>query len=623
MCGIAGFVGRGSEQTLSAMIGTLAHRGPDDTGVLLTGDVGFAHARLSIIDLSPLGHQPMVSISGTTSITFNGEIYNYLELKRELEAKGRMFRSQSDTEVILELYETFGEAAFKKLSGMYAFALFDTKTEALFLVRDRMGEKPLYYAHTPHAIVFASEPKALFEHEDVTRTLNPEGVISFLTHDAVLTPLSIYKNIQKLEAASYLKCKNGRFIKHSYWSPPQKISNDLSFTDAKNKLDQLFANSISSQMIADVPVGVFLSGGLDSSLVAYYAQKARQEKIHTFSIGFDDRSFDESSYARQVAHMLGTDHHERIVSASEVRDALQPIAAKLDEPMADPSILPTHLLARFAREHVKVALGGDGGDELFGGYQTFTAEKMLRWYARIPRFITADILEPLIEDLPVSHRYFSLDFKAKQFLRGAHVAPIYAHQAWLESFNAGERATILTPEYQAHLGVHPYARIDEYLGETGEDAHLRAQYFYLRTYMLDDILTKVDRASMYTALEVRAPFLDASIVEFALALPWSYKFRGLTSKYILRELMQGKLPREIVKRSKHGFGIPVASWFMHEWRELLTDTLSQKRLGGAGVFAPKAVETLITEHLAGTRNHRKKLWSILAFQLWYDAWILK
>lgn len=621
MCGIAGFVGSGDTEVLSRMINTLAHRGPDDTGVWHEGSVGLAHARLSIIDLSALGHQPMHSRNGIVSITFNGEIYNYQELRKELERSGRVFVSKSDTEVILQLYEVFGEGSFSKLRGMFAFALHDKKAEKCYLVRDRMGEKPLYWALAQGTMVFASEPKALFKHPLVSKNLNPQAVISYLTYDAVLTPESIFEGVHKLEAGHYAVYAKENFITHAYWKPPHKVLDEMTFGDARERLDVALEKSISSQMVADVPVGVFLSGGLDSSLVAYYATHARKEPVHTFSIGFDDQSYDESHHARTVAGFLGTRHHERIVTAQEVMDALHSVAQKLDEPVADPATLPTYLLAQFAREHVTVALGGEGSDELFGGYQTFTAERFLRAYRAVPHAVRKSLIEPLVAALPVSHRYFSLDFKARQFLRGADVENRYVHQAWLESFNASEKAALLSPAFKDILGENSYQRIDEYLAEIPDaDKHLQTAYFYLRTYMLDVLLTKVDRMSMCHSLEVRAPFLDIGVVELALQMPWKHKRRGMTGKYILRKLMKGRLPGSIVERTKHGFGLPVGSWFRNEWRDLLSDTLSPSRVRATGVFSPQMVERLIAEHIAGTHNHRQKLWSLLMFQLWYDRW---
>lgn len=622
MCGIAGFVGKGDEQVLKRMARALHHRGPDDHGVLQEGKVGLAHTRLAVIDPSPAGHQPMQSRDNTVSLTYNGEVYNYRELRETLRGKGEKFISDTDTEVIIKLYEELGEQAFAHLEGMFAFALYDKKIDTLFLVRDRMGEKPLYWSLVAETLIFGSEPKALLEHPRMHAKVRAEGLLSYLTYDAVLAPESLFAGINKLEAATYATYQGGALATHTYWHPPQEVRENLSFREAEDELDHMLATSISSQMVADVPLGVFLSGGLDSSLVAYYAQAKNSEPVHTFSLGFEDHSYDETRYAREVAKALGTKHHEYVASAAEVRGVLQAVVQKLDEPIADPAILPNHILSRFAREHVTVALGGDGGDELFAGYQTFAAERYLGWYLRMPRAVRERVIEPLVERLPVSHRYFSLDFKAKQFMRGVHTPMPYTHQAWLESFNTKEQEDLLTPEYCAALKENRYKRIEEYLSEIPEaDTHTQASYLYLRMYLEDVILAKVDRASMLTSLEVRSPLLDKNVVEFALALPWHFKQRGGVGKYILRKLMRDRLPRDIVRRKKHGFGLPVGQWFLEEWRGLLLDTLSFERVERAGMCEPKAVERLVAEHLAGTHNHRKKLWSLLVLHLWYDAWI--
>jgi asparagine synthase (glutamine-hydrolysing) len=618
MCGIAGFKGAGDKEALTHMAHTLAHRGPDSEGVWQEGDTGFAHARLAIVDLSPTGAQPMKSTNAT--LTFNGEIFNYKTLREELARGGYHFVGTSDTEVILALYETYGEDAFEKLVGQFAFALYDKRSEALYLVRDRMGEKPLYWGTFQNTFVFASEPKAIFAHGIPRKSLNMNAVESYLTYDAVLAPQSIFEHIQKLPPASFLVYKEGKHEIKKYWQPPQTVDYSISKEEAEQKLNELFSKSVASELIADVPVGIFLSGGLDSSLIAYYAQQGRTEPLHTFSLGFKEKSYDESSYAQKVAQHLGTEHHEHIVSAKDIQNALPRVTQMLDEPVADPAILPNYLLAQFAKEKVKVVLGGDGGDELFSGYQTFVAEKMLGVYKTLPAPLRAHLIEPLVNALPVSHAYFSLDFKAKQFIKGAHTDLNYLHQAWLESFSAEEQQQILVSHARRQEHSH-YAQIDAYLSEVAHaPRELKTSYLYLRTYMQDVILAKVDRSSMMHGLEVRAPFLDKTLVEYALSLPAHLKLKGFTTKYILREMMKDKLPSEIVARGKHGFGLPVGSWFMHEWSDLLHDTLSHKRIKEMGIFEPTAVTKLIEEHQSGAKNHRKKLWSLLTFALWYDTW---
>lgn len=612
-------MGKGDKDALLRMAHTLRHRGPDDSGVWQGEEVGFAHTRLAIVDLSSTGHQPMKSAHAT--LTFNGEIFNYKKLREPLAESGYQFKGTSDTEVILALYEAHGVDAFAMLEGQFAFALYDERTHALYLVRDRMGEKPLYWSEYEHTLVFGSELKAVFAHGLIPKALNKKVVAEYLTFDAVPAPSSIFEYVYKLPPASYLSYVDGNISIQPYWQPPQIIEEDTTEEEAKEKLDELFSQSVASQMVADVPVGIFLSGGLDSSLIAYYAQQHSAEKVLTFSLGFSERSFDESSHARRVAEFLGTEHYERIVSPEEIRGALLEVVKQLDEPIADPAILPNYLLSSFAREKVKVVLGGDGGDELFAGYQTFAAEKMLLWYRQLPNALRRYVIEPLVRHLPVSHKYFSFDFKAKQFIRGSHMPPQYVHQAWLESFNEKEREEILTPSMRL-VATRPYDVVDNCLSEVREAPHdLQTAYFYLRTYMQDDILAKVDRASMMHSLEVRAPFLDKNIAEYALTLPQRLKMRGLTGKYILKELMKGRLPKEILARKKHGFGLPVGIWFMHEWKDFLQEVLSPEHVGRVGVCDPEVVTRLVEEHQSGVRNHRKKLWSLLVFHLWYDTWI--
>ncbi len=624
MCGIAGYVGRGTKDELHRMIATLRHRGPDDVGLWEVQGAGFAHARLSIIDLSPLGHQPMRSADGTVTMVFNGEIYNYKELRDNLIKKGRIFKSQSDTEVIIQLYEEKGVAAFSELSGMFAIALYDVKTDSLFLARDRMGEKPLYYIEKDATLVFASEPKALFMHSSVPREIDLFGVQNYFTYDGVTSPLSIYKQIKKLEPASILLWKRGASSTQRYWVPEKHLTH-TSFSEVQKHLDDVLRESVTSQLVsADVPVGVFLSGGVDSSLIAAYAQEASSRSVQTFSIGFTEHSYDESSHARMVANALGTEHHERLLTPNDIRGVLPRVVALLDEPIADPTILPNTLLAEFAREHVTVALGGDGADELFSGYQTFLAEKLAQFYCLIPESLRENIIEPLGNALPVSHSYFSLDFKIKQFLRGFSGPIERRHQHWIESWNDEEREALLSASVREGVSPNSYALMDkEILAMMFEDEHQRTKYRYLRTYLENVILAKVDRSSMMHSLEVRAPFLGSRVVDTALSLPKDFTVRGETGKYILRRLMGKKLPSEIMKRKKHGFALPVGEWLRGPWKELLQDTLSARHVKEIGICESSYVDRLVEEHLSGKQNHRKKLWSLLMFHLWYDAQILK
>jgi len=622
MCGIAGFVGKGTKDTIEQMTTTLLHRGPDDQGFFVQKNVGFGHTRLSIIDVNPTGHQPMFTSDKKMAIIFNGEIYNFPELKRELQQKKIYnFHGTSDTEVILALYQAYGEKVFEMLNGMFAIALFDFRRGTLLLARDRLGKKPLYYAVIDGTMLFASELKALKKHPLFNAELDLSSLNKYLQYEYVPTPHTIFKNVYKLEPATYLTWHKGELKKNEIW---RMKFDDIPTTlpDAISKLDSGLSESVRMRLISDVPLGIFLSGGLDSSTIAYYAQKNSSQRIKTFSIGFQEKSFDESSYARQIAKLLNTEHYEQTISAKDSLDSIPEIFDMLDEPLADASIIPTYLLSKFARQHVTVALGGDGGDELLAGYPTFQAQRFVRLYRAIPKIIRKNIIEKIINSLPVKDTNFSFDFIAKKFIDGIDEKDIYMHQRWLGSFNQDERSRLLSKDILHSLkDQNTYDDVESYSGEiaTGSDSN-KLLYTYLRTYLMDDILVKSDRASMYNSLEVRAPFLDYKVVDFVNNLPYEYKLKGFTSKYILKKLMDNKLPREIVYRRKKGFGIPVAQWLRGELKNLCTGLLSQQRIQHDGLFNANYVSQLQKDHFDRKKDNRKLLWTLIVFQWWHQKW---
>ncbi len=615
MCGISGYFGEGSENDLRRMNDALSHRGSDGEGVWKGNKVGLAHRRLAIIDLTDAGAQPMHR--GALTISFNGEIYNYRQLREELVRAQVSFASNSDTEVILALYEREGEAAFARLEGMFALALYDGARDTLYLARDRFGEKPLYYTHSEKTLVFGSEPKAVLAHGHMPRSVDRAGLAGYLASDVAPSPLSLFEYIKKVPAATYVVCQRSSVREQRYWQPsftPAQIGKK----EALLELDALLEHAVAGQLVSDVPLGVFLSGGIDSSLIASYAKKLAGE-VHTFSVGFEEKSYDESSYAREVAAHLGTIHHEHILSAKDIGDALQTIVSSVDEPIADPAILPLHLLSTFARQRITVALSGDGSDELFLGYPTFFAQQLLGMYKHMPQIVKSSI-SAAVHALPVSHGYMSLDFKAKQFLRGADAHPAHIHHAWLAAFSQEEVSELLVPAYRGAL-KDSWQRDEQLFDETvGAPPLTRASWWYARA-LLELYLTKADRASMYASLETRAPFLDRAVAEFALSLPSDLKLHHGRGKYILRELAAQKLPHSIAWRKKHGFGLPVGQWLKNEWKDLLTDTLSQQSVQKAGLCEPTIVSRYVEEHLAGTRNHSKKLFSLLMLHIWHRNWI--
>lgn len=625
MCGIAGFYGSGSQEVLDRMIDVVAYRGPDDRGVFVHGSVGLGHRRLSIIDTSSGGHQPLANSSETIWIVFNGEIYNHRELRTRL-TQPHQFKGTSDTEIIVYLYEEMGIEAFSLLEGMFAIALYDIRKGELFLVRDRMGEKPLFWTKVGTTLIFGSEQKSILEHPLYTKELNIRALHKYLSFEYVPTPHSFFLGIEKVPPASLLRFSGSEVVIQTYWDitrtffPHQKESFDE--REAIQGFGEVLSQSVEKCLVSDVPVGVFLSGGIDSSAIAYYAQKCAAVPIDTFSIGFREPSFDESSYARIVAAHLKTRHHERIFSVHELLSGVEDTITRMDEPLADPSILPTTLLSQFAREHVTVALGGDGGDELLCGYDTFRAEQYASLFLYLPESVRKGIAV-VVDCLPTSFENISLDFKLKKFVSGFDGDSRYRHIRWLGSFSRNEKKALYRPGvYEALASENEYSDIDSFFStDTLLTSMARIQLLYQRTYLLDDILTKVDRASMLSSLEVRAPFLNHRVVEYLNALPIEYKMQGRYTKYVLKKLLHGVLPDTIVERKKKGFGIPLAEWLTNELRPLSLELLSREAVEYRGLFEFTYVEQLLADHMAKRVDGRKKIWTLMVLEMWFRAWM--
>ena len=618
MCGIAGFSGKGTIADLERMVDTIRYRGPDDEGKYFERGIGLGFRRLAILDLTPSGHQPMWNASNSVGIVFNGEIYNYRELKKQLVSNGYKFRSTSDTEVIIALYEQYGEACFEKLSGMFGIALYDKRAKKLLLARDRMGKKPLYYGHIGDTLVFGSEPKTLLCHPSVTRALDHTALDAYLALDYVPTPMSIYKGIKKLEPGAYLVFNQGNVSIKKFWNPAWDEL-PIPLEEATRIFEEKFVAAIDGRLVSDVPLGIFLSGGLDSSSVAYYAARLKGEPIHTFSIGFEEKSFDESIYAKEVAAHVKSIHHHKMLSGEDSLAALPQVFFLLDEPMADASIIPTYILSRYTKEYVTVALGGDGGDELLAGYPTFQAERMYSMLQHFPHAIREGLPRKLHEKLPASYSNLSLKFKLEKYLDGIGEKDIVdRHMRWLGTFNKSDRSQLYTKATREHLKENdPYSEAKRYFEESqSHDEHNRLLYAYQRSYMMDQVMVKVDRASMFASLEARAPFLDYELVEFVNRLPYNMKLHGMTGKYLLKKLMEGKLPNHIIHRKKKGFGIPVAAWLrgpLKGWAEALLFDENPMR---NELFSSVYIRDLWDEHQSGARDHRKKLWNLLTLLEW-------
>ncbi|PCJ01411.1 MAG: asparagine synthase (glutamine-hydrolyzing) [Flavobacteriales bacterium] len=609
MCGIAGYTGAGDESILKNMIQAIKHRGPDIQDTFIQANLGLAHARLSILDLNPGGNQPMFSSDRKIAIVFNGEIYNYISLKKELSNKYE-FHNNTDTEVLLYLYKEHGIKMLDKMKGMFAFAIYDFEDQSLFLARDIMGKKPLYYTTTNSCFVFGSELKSILKHPKVTKELNIEAVNQYLTFDYVPTPNSIIKNVSKLEPGHYLVVKNNHVvIKEAYWQHNFTKNDDITFNNASEKLDSLLNNATKKRLMSDVPLGVFLSGGLDSSTIAYYAQKNSSNRIKTFSIGFEDKSYDETNYAKQVAQHLDTEHHTGILTQNKTLELINKIYKNIDEPFADASLIPTYFLSEFTKNHVTVALGGDGSDELLAGYPTFVSNYFTQPLASLPNAIPSALLKMTNGLMKVNDNNISLDFKIKQYLRGFLSKKNHIHQLWLGSFTPDEKKRLFKPEVYASLQDNTGLNIiDSHFSNANKEWSNfdKITYYYYQTYLLDDILVKVDRASMLNSLEVRSPFLDKDVVEFVNTIPQKYKLKGFSGKHLLKKMMENKLPQNITSRSKKGFGIPLSQWIREDLKEEITSIL----LSEDSYFNQNYIQHILKEHFDKKRNHRKLIWNL-------------
>ncbi len=622
MCGICGVAGgdpRRGRDLVEQMCRAMAHRGPDDEGSVQLDGVTLGMRRLSIIDLEG-GHQPIHNEDSTVWVVQNGEIYNHLDLRAELVAVGHRFTTQSDTEVLAHGYEEWGEDMVERLNGMFAFAVLDRRDAKLFLARDRMGIKPLHYAVDGERLVFASELKALLRDPVLRRGIDPVALDEYLAYEFVPSPRSIVRGISKLRPGHTLmwSLTEHKLSVRRYWAPQLNVDGTRrgrSLDDECAELREVLRESVRKELISDVPLGVFLSGGIDSSAVTAMMTQLGGD-VKSFSVGFAERSFDEAPYAREVAAHLGTEHHELTLEPAMLLGLIPKLPVLLDEPLGDASIIPTYLLSAFTRQHVKVALGGDGGDELFAGYPTLQAHRLAGYYMRTPDALRRGVIEPVVRRLPVSRNNLSFDFRAKRFVSGAAHPVAERHQRWMGSFAAEERSAVLAPDVRREI-LPSDGVVDEY---RSLDPLNQVLMIDMRLYLESDILVKLDRASMMASLEGRVPVLNNDFVAYATSLPLDMKLRGLRSKFLLKRALRGILPDRILNRPKKGFGIPVAEWFRGPLREQMLSVLAPERIAQEGFFEAGAVRRLIDDHLAGRRDNRKQLWTLFAFELWHDGY---
>ena len=619
MCGICGLVSLDGAavdpDVVAAMNGTLVHRGPDSSGTFVEGSVGLAARRLSIIDIAG-GDQPVANEDGRIRVVQNGEIYNHAELRAGLERKGHRFATRSDTEVLVHLYEERGPAFVEDLRGMFAIALWDRLEQRLVLARDRFGIKPLYYGVSGGRLSFGSELKALLAMPGFPREVDPDALEAYLAFNSIPAPLTIFAAARKLPPGHLLLWQGGEPTLRRYARPRPVPAGRERAGEERELADELrerLRDSVRAHLVSDVPVGVLLSGGIDSSALAALAARESSYRVSTFSIGFEERAFNELDQARLVAEHYGTDHHELVVRPDAV-ELLPRLAEAFDEPFADSSALPTYLVSQLAADTVKVALSGEGGDEFFGGYYTYVADTLAPRVGRV-----AAALRPLVDALPSSSGKVSLEYKAKRFARAAHLPPLERHHGWKEIFSPDARADLLDGGRGATDPLDVYRA--RYAETEGADELARLQDVDIGIYLADDLLVKTDRASMAHSLEARVPFCDQQVAELALALPRRMKVRGLAKKRLLRQAVATLLPERIARAPKQGFSIPAAAWLRGDLEPFAREMLAPDRLRAQGFFDPGAVTRLLDAHVARREDLSRQIWGLLMFSLWHERYM--
>jgi asparagine synthase (glutamine-hydrolysing) len=620
MCGIAGFIDRqrsrsneDSERLIERMCLVISHRGPDDQGTMLRDGVALGMRRLSIIDLGG-GHQPISNEDGQVTVVFNGEIYNYLELRRELISCGHVFQTSSDTETIVHAYEEYGENCVDHFRGMFAFALWDTRERSLFIGRDRVGKKPLYYTLSSNGeFVFGSELKSLLEHPSVEREIDPEAVDAYLSFGYVPDPLSIFRGIKKLPPGHFLTFKDGQVSVEEYWDFSYEEGPVSSEEEYLEELRSLLDEAVRIRLVSDVPLGAFLSGGVDSSTVVGLMSRHMSQPVKTFSIGYHEDSYDELKYARLAAKHFGTDHHEFIVTP-DICDVVDQLVWHFDEPFADSSAIPTYMVSKLAREHVTVVLSGDGGDELFAGYTRYVVDRKRSGFANVPSFLRRGVMQPISQRMP--HGAWG-----RNYIYNVALDPLDRYLDSVSIFTRLNKDSLYSGDFRSNLNGNHDSALDGFSRyasrvKTGDPLD-QMLYIDSKTYLPGDILTKVDRMSMAASLEARVPFLDHKLIEFVTRIPASMKMKGLETKYILKRAIGDLVPTEILDRPKQGFGVPIQQWINNQLRERIHETLTEPRARQRGYVQSRYVDLLLDEHERGRRDHSSRLWALFIFELWH------
>jgi len=629
MCGITGYLNYKepypNPEIIKRMTDILRHRGPDGEGFHISGPIALGHRRLSIIDLSPAGKQPMCNEDGTIWITYNGEIYNFEDIRSILETKGHQFRSKTDSEVVVHAYEEWGLECLSRFNGMFAFGIWDQRREFLWLVRDRLGVKPLFYSQLPGGIVFGSEIKAVLCSPGISREIDYESLAYYLALNYTPAPNTLFQGVRQLLPGHYLTYdkKNG-LQTIEYWDVRYEENGPrFSAAEYEEQLSSLLEDSIRLRLKSDVPFGAFLSGGIDSSSVVYWMSQHMNEPVKTFTIGFPDATYDERHYAHQVAEMLNTNHFERVVDA-DMAAILPKIVYHAEEPTADSSMIPMYYVAKLAREKVTMALSGDGMDEILAGYETYQAYYAQRLYRLIPAWLRHKLIQPLVKQLPVSDTKVSWDFKLRRFVNSGELEPEDAHALWRMIFDAESRHRLMAPLVDQHgvkADVLDLYR-DNFRRSNARHPLNRMLYVDTRFYLPNDMLVKVDRMTMANSLEAREPMLDYRLVEFAATVPPNLKLKNLRQhKYLLKRVMSNRLPSSVIKRKKVGFNVPNSTWIKKGLKPFVMDHLSPSRMKTMGLFDSQTVDQLLRDHFDSQADNSHQIWSLITLSLWWEQFI--
>src|SRR5262245_804292 len=632
MCGITGILRINSEangfdsKLIDRMTDSLAHRGPNDRGIWSDDLISLGSRRLSIIDLSPAGRMPMANEDGAIQIVYNGELYNFRELKDRfrLVERGHVFRSRTDTEVLVHLYEELGIEMVKYLNGMFGIAIWDSRKQTLYLIRDHAGIKPLFYQRDDHYFRFGSEIKAILTDSRVPRRPSLQAMHDFLTFDYVPGPQTAFEGIYEVPPGHWLSVdREGRVALRRYWDVSWEPDESLTEKKASRRALELMDESVDRQLIADVPVGVLLSGGMDSSAITALMSKHTSEPIHTYSVGFEDQSFNELPYARIMAKTFNTLHREVIVTAQTVRELLPTYLKYIDEPYADGSAIPTYSVCRIAKDEVVVVLSGEGGDEIFAGYETYAALKATKWFRSVPRWIRQSLIAPLVNRLPVSDKKLSLEFKLKRFLGGQDLSPELAHLWWRIVLTEAQKMEMYTPQVLEQFAPSASERffVNEFKRACAKEDLSRVMQIDNSIFLPDDLMIKNDRMSMAHSLEARVPMTDTELVRSMAQVPARIRLPGLRKKNIMRRAMEGILPAEILNKKKVGLEMPYSRWFKNELKDLIERYLGPKNISDRSLFRPEAVQSLVEGHMAGRRDNGRALWGLLNYMVWLELYI--